>query len=271
MMKSSFAITIVMFALVSSLCYGSQGFEYVVDNHTLALWHMNEGNGDKIADASRNKFDGKVEGNVRWGKEGWKQGGAAGHSFVFDGSTRINLGHVKELIMPKSNSITVEAWVNPQDLSQKWHVIYSNWSGPSAAYHFACRFKVPHFFLKTDKGMAEVTGGGRLKLGTWYHMAGTYDSKTGDVKLYVDGKLVAKKAGHGGKITDNNLRFDVVIGSKDNFSLSWKGTIDEVRISDIARTPIELSPNLGAPGKSVSPLGSLCLTWGAIKGVWIHQ
>ena len=267
MIKLIFAGTIVISSLVSPFCYGSEGFEYVVDNHTIALWHLNEGKGDKVADASRNKFDGEVEGNVRWGEEGWKKGGAAGHSFVFDGSTRINLGHVKKLIMPKSNSITIEAWVKPVDLSQKWHVIFSNWSGPSAAYHFACRFKVPHFFLKTDKGMAEVTGGGRLELEKWYHMAGTYDSQSGDVKLYVNGKPVAENAGHGGKITDNNLRFDVVIGSKDNFRLSWNGTIDEVRISDIARTSKELSPNLKTPGQSVSRLGALLLTWGAIKGM----
>lgn len=88
----------------------------------------------------------------------------------------------------------MEAWVSLANLSKKRHVIVSNWGGPSAAYHFSCKFGAPHFFIKTDKGMAEVMekGGAKLKLGEWY-MAGTYDYKTGDVKLYVDGKLVARK------------------------------------------------------------------------------
>ena len=94
--------------------------------------------------------------------------------------------------------------------------------------------------------------------------------KTGDVKLYVDGKLVAEKKGHGGQITDDKLGFDVVIGSKHNLSLGWNGMIDEVRISDIARTAEELSPNLkqaqvGPTG--VSPRGNLVLTWESIKGM----
>jgi len=166
----------------------------------------------------------------------------------------------------------MEAWVNPADLSKKWHVIVSNWGAPPAAYHFSCRFGVPHFFIKTDKGMAEVTEkeGAKLKLGEWYHMAGTYDSKTGDVKLYVDGKLVAEKKGHGGQITDDKHGFDVVIGSKHNLSLGWNGMIDEVRISDIARTAEELSPNLKqaqAGPTGVSPRGNLVLTWGSIKGM----
>ena len=76
--------------------------------------------------------------------------------------------------------------------------------------------------------------------------------------------MAAEKPGHGGKITDFNQGYDVVIGSKHDSSYKWLGMMDEVRISDIARAPEELSPNLKGL-QSVSPHGSLVLTWGAIK------
>ena len=75
---------------------------------------MNEGAGDKIIDASRNGFDGKIEGKAEWGAEDWKKGGVSGKSFAFDGSTAINIGNIKELI--NLNAITVEAWFFVEDL-----------------------------------------------------------------------------------------------------------------------------------------------------------
>ena len=78
MTKLFFASTIVISSLVSPLCYGSEGFEYVVDNHTLALWHMNEGNGDKVADASPNKFRWKSGGEAAVGQRRMEARGSRG-------------------------------------------------------------------------------------------------------------------------------------------------------------------------------------------------
>jgi len=121
---------------------------------------------------------------------------------------------------------------------------------------------MPRFHVHTDKGTADASGG-KLELKKWYHIAGTYDSKTGEIKLYIDGKLaVTKKLG--GKLADN--AYDVIIGSKHTRQFKWVGRIDEVRISDIAREPEELSPNLTKPpSSSVSPVGNLAAIWGEIK------
>ncbi len=257
------SLNVVFLLMLSiSLCYGSQGFEYMVDEHTVGLWHMNEGAGEEALDASPNGFNGEVRGNAQWGEEGWKVEGDPGHSFVFDGNTLINLGYVEELVKPESNSITIEAWVYPENLSG-WHVICSNWSGPEAAYHFACDNALPQASINTDKGKASLRGAA-IQPQDWYHFAISYDSDSGDVTLYVAGEVAAEKPGHGGRITDFDNGYDVVIASKHDSSYKWLGMLDEVRISDIARAPEELSPNLKGP-QSVSPLGSLVLTWGAMK------
>ncbi len=253
---------VVLFALAVALCYGSQGYEYIVDEHTTGLWHMNEGEGMEAIDASPNGFNGEIQGVAQWGEEGWKKEGEPDHSFAFDGNTRINVGFIPELINPASNSITIEAWVYPENLNG-WHVICSHWSGPEGAYHFACDNALPQASVNTENGKASLRGAA-ITPQDWYHFAISYDSDSGDVTLYVDGKVAAEKAGHGGKMKNLNTGFDMIIGSKHDRSFSWLGMMDEVRISNIARAPEELSPNLKG-SQSVYHHGNLVLTWGAIK------
>jgi len=251
-----YLITIVCLSITLLPAYA--GFEYFPDGNTLALWHMNEGAGDKIIDASQNGFDGEIEGKAEWGAEDWKKAGVAGKSFAFDGSTAINIGNIKELI--NLNAITVEAWVFAEDLGG-WHLICCNWAGPPGAYHFGCENAVLKFHITTDNGTAFAQSAEPLEVGEWYHTAGTYDSTTGKIQIYVNGKP-AGDTKHGGKFIDSD--YDVIIGSKHSREFKWKGFIDEVRISDIVRTQKELSINLEKPG-AVSPIGNLILTWGSIK------
>lgn len=262
LLRLSQFIMILTFALVTALCYGSQGYEYIVDENTTGLWHMNEGDGMEAIDASPNGFNGAVQGVAQWDEEGWKKEGEPGHSFLFDGNTGIIIGNIPELINPESNSITIEAWVYPENLGG-WHVICSHWSGPEGAYHFAMDNALPQCSINTDNGKSSLRGAA-IAPQDWYHIAATYDSDSGDMTLYVNGEVAAENAGHGGKMKNLNTGFNVVIGSKHGSPFPWLGMIDEVRISNIARAPEELSPNLKSL-QSVSPHDNLVLTWGAIK------
>jgi hypothetical protein len=260
MSKSIFTIVVltVLMSISQMISYAAGGFEYIPDNHTLALWHMNEGSGDKIADESPNSFEGVVEGNHDWGEEEWKKGGNAGSSFVFDGTTFINIGNVKELITP--NAITVEAWVYPEDLNG-WKLICCNWSGPPGAFHLACDNATPKFHINTTNGGANASASQQLQTSQWYHIAGTYDSGSGEIQIFIDGE-VAGTANHGGNLADND--YDVIIGAKHAGDFPWNGMMDEVRISDIVRESDELSANLTKP-MPVNALCTLTTTWGVIK------
>jgi biopolymer transport protein ExbB len=240
------------------LAFSAQGFEYSLDADTLALWHMNEGEGDKVIDESAKHYKSKIDGVASWGDEGWKKEGKPGKSFIFDGTTVINLGNVKELITP--DAITIEAWVYPKNLGG-WKLICANWSGAPGSYHLACDNSVPKLHVTTDKGSANADSPKPLQVEKWYHIAGSYDSKNGDINLYIDGDKVATK-NLGGKMIDNP--FDVVIGGKHEKFYPWNGMMDEVRISKIARDPKDMSPNLSGP-QAVNPSESLTTTWGKIK------
>jgi len=249
--------TLIFLCFGVSLAFSAEGFEYIPDTNTLALWHFNEGGGDKITDSSSNKFNGTVEGKPDWGDEDWNKAGAKGKSFKFDGNTVINVGKIDELKTP--DAITVEAWVYPEDLSG-WKLICCNWGGAVVgAWHLGVENGMPRFHITNNAGVTVDASGGKLETGKWFHVAGTYDKKA--VKIYVDGKLIAEKNADG-SLKKNDM--DVVIGSKDSREFKWKGRIDEVRISKIAREPKDMSPNLSGP-QAVNLLNSLIITWGKVR------
>lgn len=249
----------LILALIAGLCYGADGAKYAPDANTLALWHLDEGDGD-IVDASPNGFDGVVEGTNVWGNEGWIRAGSSGTSFAFDGATVINIGNIKELIT--LDAITVEAWIYADDLTG-WRLICCNWGWQinSGAYHLACQDGVPKFHVTTSDGESSAESAETIDVEQWYHIAGTYDEGTGEIQLYIDAAVAASTA-HSGELIDNDM--DVVIGSKHSRQYNWIGQIDEVRISNVARTPDELNVNM-EESSAVSAEDSLILTWGSIK------
>lgn len=236
-------------------CFGATGFEYFPDDNTLGLWHFNDG---KVTDVSGNKVESKIEGKGIWDKnQEWDKGNQPGKSFSFDGNTVINLGKA-EVLIPE-DAITVEAWVFAEDLTG-WRLICANWDGPPGAYHLGVSNGMPKFHINTANGGSSAEPAETLELKEWYHIAGTYDSKS--VKLYINGKEVASK-NHGGKL--KGAGYDVIIGSKNTRQFKWKGLIDEVRISDISREADELSPNLRKPQSVEFTDMTLPILWGSLK------
>jgi len=247
----------LILVFISAQAFAAEGFDYIPDADTLALWHFDADDGDEVIDSSPSKFNGVVEGSPDWADEGWKKDGEAGKSFLFDGTTLINVGNVKELIIP--DEITVEAWVYPEDLAG-WKLICCNWGGAVVgAYHLGVEAGVPKFHITNDAGATNFAGGSTLVVGEWQHVAGVYDGKA--VMIYVNGEL-ANEVKTSGKFNDNDM--DVIIGSKDSRELQWKGRMDEVRISKVARSPQDLSPNLTAP-MAVKADGKLATTWSSIR------
>lgn len=259
MFKKTLFSTIIMIALIfiGTKVFAAEGFDYIPDANTLALWHFDADDGDKIKDSSPSKFDGVVEGKAQFGDEGWKKEGEKGKSFLFDGTTVINIGNIKELISP--DAITIEAWVFPDDLSG-WKLICCNWGGAVVgAWHFGVEAGTPKLHLTNDAGVTAFAGDGKLEVGKWQHVAGSYDGKA--IRVYIDGVLAGETKADG-DLKDNDM--DVTIGSKDSREYQWKGRMDEVRISNKARDPKELSPNMTAP-MAVSLSGKLATTWANVK------
>ena len=241
--------------LTIGLSFAAGGFEYLPDEATLGLWHFDDGD---VADISANAVKGEVEGKGGWNEnQTWNKENKPGKSFVFDGNTVISFGEA-DVLIPKVE-ITIEAWVYPEDLSG-WRLIFTNWDGPPGAYHLGVQDGIAKFHINTEKGVAFAGAAKPLELEEWQHVAGTYDSN--QVKLYIDGKEVGS-TNHGGKL--QGAGFDVIIGSKNTRQFKWKGLMDEVRISNIARETDVLSPNLDAPQAVEFSELSLPILWGYLK------
>lgn len=87
----------------------------------------------------------------------------------------------------------------------------------------------PSFLVNTQKGVLNISANKVLVPG-WHHIAGVYNGKT--MKLFIDGVLCAERSGSGSIQTNN---YKVEIGSPRKGGAQFKGIIDEIRISNIAR------------------------------------
>ncbi|OQZ02353.1 MAG: hypothetical protein B6D35_01240, partial [Candidatus Brocadia sp. UTAMX2] len=112
------------------------------------------------------------------------------------------------------------------------------------------------FVLVTRDGSGtKTTRAARERLqnpvGSWYHVAGTYEAATGEQKLYVNGRLVNIKAHPAGNTIVPLTRYaDMRIGYSRYRSGYFSGVIDDVRLYNRALTAREVQDvyALGAPG-----------------------
>ena len=117
-------------------------------------------------------------------------------------------------------------------------------------------------------GAAVVAGKTDMPLKKWTHIAGTYDAKSGEGKIYIDGVLDGEGK-IGGEIVPNN---DVLwLGRGAGPFL--EGRMDEVRISNIARSQQKIQElmNKGIEGVlAVKPQDKLATTWGKFKSDFVR-
>jgi len=113
-------------------------------------------------------------------------------------------------------------------------------------------FGHPSLKLRVGNSWEELVSDVHLERRRWYHVVGTYDGKTGLMKLYVDGKPAGAKQVAKGEIELSSK--DIKIGQgkprrpikpvrantfKDIYS--FDGLIDEVRIYDVSLSPSQVA------------------------------
>jgi hypothetical protein len=106
---------------------------------------------------------------------------------------------------------------------------------------------------------AIATKGGVIPLGSWVHLAATYDQSTGNLYIYVNGVQQASASSAGGAIYPNT---GYNIGARNDGSYPFNGLIANVQIYNTALTPQEIQ-YLYQQGLGGAPvrLGSLVGWW----------
>jgi len=159
----------------------------VADNYSPPLqglvgWWRAEGNGN---DESGHGHHGTPSG-VSFGADEF------GQAFSF-------AGNVNVVSVPDSpdfeltNSFTIGAWIYPT--ANSWHVLErSTTFGGGVPYAFGLNFGAGfRFYIKSAANGEDDQVTAPMSYNRWTHVAATLDGNTGDMRLYMDGVVVAQK------------------------------------------------------------------------------
>lgn len=128
--------------------------------------------------------------------------------------------------------ITLECWLCGDDFSGRRGLVTKT---EMSDYGLFCSDGTIDFSVLLGNKYASATSSGAvLRPGTWHHVAGVFDGK--QVRVYVDGKLVAMRNAKGRRRTN---KLPLMIGADVNKNggptSHFAGRIDDVRLSKVAR------------------------------------
>ena len=187
--------------------------------------------------------------------------GMAGQAFYLNGTNSVV--QIPGSASLKPANITVEAWVkfdvdvtpNANLPGQQIIVFTLNSRDPaSGSFTGYCLVKNVNqfaFVIGSPSGVQVVANGTTVpQVGVWYHVAGTYDSGSGYLSIYVNGVL--EGSAYAGFPLDYGANTPVLIGTSGEwFDGKLEGAVDEVSIYNRALSTNEISAiyHAGSAGK----------------------
>src|SRR3990170_5237064 len=214
----------------------------VWDANYVGVWHLPETSGNHLNSTSTSGID---SNSVSVTQQGTATGKADGAD-EFNGVSNIVTVADNDNLTPPDNTV-IEAWVKLDSLSNtlghnqyifhKKHSV-SPWDSFILNQNYASGQEYFQFTWIDSSGTGYTSAhtGGGLSAGTWYYLAGVRNGTSS--KLYLNGTNTGywwngtPDAGDTMYNSDGTLRIGVDWGS----SLGTDGVIDELRISNIART-----------------------------------
>ena len=227
---------------------------------------LDEGKGLTVADASGNLADVELDYHLAHAaytedqEPQWRKDGVKGGCLLFDGTTYItyNKNHIKV----SGSALTVSAWIAPRTFE---------WDDPNAAdngndkltaiigqsskeenrgfilgyqRHGRLSFQVG----TGDEWLSVWTNGDNLKKYEWNHVAATFDAEGGDMKLYLNGELVASRSVPAGAEIAHAKNRTLIVGRNGEgerltagFLNAISGYLDDVKLYSCALTGEEIA------------------------------
>jgi glutamine amidotransferase PdxT len=216
----------------------------VFNNSLVAAWGFNENTGTIANDNSGNGNTGTLTNGPTWSSSG-----KFGAAILFNGSSSlVNVNDANSLDL--TNGMTIEAWINPSNLTGYKTIICKENGTNNLAYALSANNSTsgtsnqrPDSRIRIGSNTRTVTGTTKLPLNTWTHIASTYDGTT--MRFYVNGVQVSTFATTGSiTATTNPFRIG---GSTALGSQYFTGLIDEVRIYNRALSAGEIQTDMNTP------------------------
>lgn len=235
--------------------------ELSTDTSTVGLWHMNEASGN-VLDSSGNGNTGTPTGTS-------VVSGLLGNARSFNGSTDfISVPATAKLDVQR---LTIEAWTYSTNYIHNGFIFEKTTNG-LVNTQYSCFFAASNVFIfrtyntvPTIDDLSIVTSAYSLD-NKWNHIACVYDGAT--KKIYINGVEVASKAYS--QTLQTNAAGTAIIGAYGSgTSYFFNGKIDEVRVSNVARSPEEIKAHASRrPHASytspVIDLGTKATAWNSL-------
>ncbi len=218
----------------NSTCSSQENITGVWDSNHVLVQHLNETSGTHY-DATANNNDGTPYGGLNQNATG-KVNGAD----VLDGTDDAVVAP-DAASLDITDTVTIEAWIYSTDFKNQYSGIVTKWdwnsTNPQRSYSlYLMDWTKPCIMISADGTyLDELISAIQLATNTWYYLVGV--STGSKWILYINGAWDSEKAI---VTTIHSGTAKLSIGSSmDNGSIStdeiFKGTIDEVRISNTAR------------------------------------
>jgi hypothetical protein len=140
-----------------------------------------------------------------------------------------------------TNSITVEAWVNCQDMGQIGHIVNQGggWHDPG----FSLFWLNKNIRIELQKnGNHMIVDNPCPSDNQWHHLAFTWDNNSQEVITYIDGKKQANTKKFSGPIGTPTQPLNIGRNAKHDYY--FMGQIAEVRIWNQAHSEAEINENM---------------------------
>ncbi|MDP8237771.1 MAG: LamG-like jellyroll fold domain-containing protein [Candidatus Hatepunaea meridiana] len=158
---------------------------------------------------------------------------------------RFNLNNSERVRIPDSESLdingqglTMEAWIYvPEEDTALAMTIWNK----EDSYEAQVRAGLFQVAIRTQGGWVWLGDNARLRSDEWMHVAGTYDGRF--VRLYVNGELMSSHAKQGNIETSDDPFY---LGTRplNNFTISYTGDLDEMRLWNVAHTEEEIQETM---------------------------
>jgi len=153
-----------------------------------------------------------------------------------------NVGTNASLSFAGTSNFTLEAWVNRKATGADAAIV-SKFNGGVAGNYWLLIGSNGKPYFSREAAPWTVPASNVLPENEWHHIAGVFDGST--MKIYIDG-ILDNSVAASGSISSSVSSIKVFIGaSSQNSSPStfFKGSLDEIRIWNVARTASEIQNN----------------------------
>ncbi|MFE6063807.1 LamG-like jellyroll fold domain-containing protein [Streptomyces sp. NPDC056431] len=193
-------------------------------------WALDEGTGTTARDAGPNAEDLKLSEGTTWAP------GVSGSALKFDGQGQY--AETEGPVVDTTAGYSVSAWATLDSLPGNYATVVSQ-DGRRQENPFYLQYGQGAFAFSTP-------GGNRARYvttpetGRWYHLVGVRDAAKNEIRLYVDGALVATATPGPADVSTGPLTVGRARWSGGNVDF-WKGSVDQVRAFDKALSSEEVT------------------------------